>query len=286
MAKSETDRVLEAHAPLESSPAPAEQPTSPAGAGKPLLIDSSCSAHSENLGALMGALACAQAALTGAIKLSKNPHLRNRYADLLSVWSAWQEVGPAHGLGLVQMTESSSTCVRVISMLGHSSGQWVRSVLELPWEASKGITQAQAIGSALTYARRYALAALVGVCPEDDDGNAAGAPRGEREHNGREHTRPEPVPDRAAPSMNPDQRKKANSNLARRGVEKFGGDPLAESAFYYWLGKIGFPHDEAKGRASISQATDAQVLDATRRLPNATEADISRLRQTVEASAA
>lgn len=148
----------------------------PGGPGPTLAIQGS--AHTEQLGQLMGALAQAQGSLRGALKDAANPHLRNKYADLGSVWDAWQEVGPRCKLGMSQVSEANAQTVTVTTILGHSSGQWIRSALTLPWQAQKGITDAQAIGSALTYARRYGLAALVGVCPEDDDGNGAGRPGG------------------------------------------------------------------------------------------------------------
>lgn len=198
---------------LESSATPADLPTSPAGEGKPAPgpaqeqtavnlspapvpvhwlhncptappIPIAGSAHSEQVGALMAALAEAQGGLRGALKDAQNPHLRNKYADLSSVWAAWQDVGPECGLALVQTTEANERTVTVTTMLGHNSGQWVRGSLTLPWSAQKGITDAQAIGSALTYARRYGLAALVGVCPEDDDGNTAGRPAEQPRING------------------------------------------------------------------------------------------------------
>lgn len=180
-------------------PAPGPEPAitpAPAGGGAfapaPApggLVDIAHSCHTEQIGDLMAALARAQVRLRGALKDAANPHLRNKYADLSSIWNAWQEVGPAEGLALMQPAEASAGFVTVHTHLGHASGQWVRSTLKLPWEPQKGITPAQAIGSALTYARRYALAALVGVCPEDDDGNAAGntegrAPAGEAAKNG------------------------------------------------------------------------------------------------------
>lgn len=155
--------------------APAQVQSAP-----PRVVEIAHSCHTEQIGDLMAALARAQVRLRGALKDAQNPHLRNRYADLASVWNAWQEVGPAEGLALMQPAEASGTFVTVHTHLGHSSGQWMRSTLKLPWEQQKGITPAQAIGSALTYARRYALASLVGVCPEDDDGNAAGNTEGQR----------------------------------------------------------------------------------------------------------
>ena len=56
----------------------------------------------------------------------------------------------------------------LVSLLGHLSGQWIKSVI--PINPSKN--DIQALGAAITYCRRYALAALVGVCPEDDDGES------------------------------------------------------------------------------------------------------------------
>lgn len=162
------------------APGPAQEvPHVAVGAFAPAPVPVSGSAHSPSIGLLMQALACAQASLRGALRDSQNPHLRNKYADLASVWSAWQEAGPQHGLGIVQLTEADSRSVTVHTQLGHASGEWMRSSLTLPWEQGKGVTPAQAIGSALTYARRYALAALVGVCPEDDDGASSGRPREE-----------------------------------------------------------------------------------------------------------
>ncbi len=64
---------------------------------------------------------------------------------------------------------SDRTVVTVETYLIHKTGQWFKSVLSLP----VGKQDPQGHGSAITYARRYALGAMVGVCPEDDDGNAA-----------------------------------------------------------------------------------------------------------------
>ena len=58
--------------------------------------------QSEHINELAAALAKAQRTLKAAIKDSTNPHFRSRYADLASVWSAWQEVGPANGLAITQ----------------------------------------------------------------------------------------------------------------------------------------------------------------------------------------
>lgn len=117
------------------------------------------------------ALALAQAELEGATKDAKNPHFRSNYATLASVWEAWQNVGPKHGFSILQLVRDAGERqgIQLETILLHKSGASERSVSF--WPAVK--QDAQGYGSALTYARRYTLAAMVGVCPEDDDGNAA-----------------------------------------------------------------------------------------------------------------
>lgn len=106
-----------------------------------------------------------------AAKDKTNPHFGNRYADLASVWDACRDALTAHGLAVVQLPLSSheSRGVTIRTTLLHESGASLSSDLFLP--VAK--LDPQGFGSAITYGRRYALAAMVGVAPEDDDGNAA-----------------------------------------------------------------------------------------------------------------
>jgi len=127
-------------------------------------------AQSESIAALAAALCEAQFALESAQKDSLNPHFRSRYADLASVWNAARPALHKHGLSVVQAPEPCDNGIRLRTILLHKSGEWIDSVLTLP--ASR--QDAQGYGSAMTYARRYALAAMVGiVADDDDDGNAA-----------------------------------------------------------------------------------------------------------------
>lgn len=121
---------------------------------------------------LAGALCKAQAEMEGAKKDALNPHFRNKYADLASVWEAIRGPLTKNGLSVVQLLRSVQGGVEVETILLHSSGERISDVFAMP--ASKA--DAQGYGSAATYARRYALMALVGVAPEDDDGNAASKP--------------------------------------------------------------------------------------------------------------
>jgi hypothetical protein len=118
-------------------------------------------------------LAKAQAEIEGAKKDSANPHFRSKYADLASVWDAIREPLTKHGFCVTQeLTDAAEGCVRLMTTLGHKSGQVISSAFSLKL---KDPTNPQAAGSAITYMRRYALMAVTGVAPVDDDGNAATA---------------------------------------------------------------------------------------------------------------
>jgi len=115
-------------------------------------------------------LSKAQGAIKGALKDSLNPHFKAKYADLASVWDACREQLAKNELSVVQMPEVSETGgIAVETILMHSSGQWISSRFVMPLAKP----DAHGVGSAITYARRYALAAMVGIAPEDDDGNKA-----------------------------------------------------------------------------------------------------------------
>lgn len=132
--------------------------------------------RSKTIGALAGALAKTQASLSSAIKDSKNGHLGNTYADLASVWNAAREPLAANQLAVIQTTSSRETGAQYLTTtLAHSSGEWISGELKIGTEgANKGVNANQALGSSISYMRRYALAAIVGIIQEDDDGNDSG----------------------------------------------------------------------------------------------------------------
>jgi len=127
--------------------------------------------HSEQINELASALAKAQGQIEGAKKDKANPFYKSVYADLASVWDACRKPLSDNGLSVTQCPEEADNGIAIETMLLHSSGQWIKSRYTMP--VSK--LDAQAVGSAITYARRYALSAVVGIAPEDDDGNAAAA---------------------------------------------------------------------------------------------------------------
>jgi len=124
---------------------------------------------SENIGALAAALAKAQSQISGAVKDAANPFFKSRYADLESVWQACRKPLTDNGLSVVQTSRYTEHGLLLVTTLLHSSGEWISG--EMPVLVKDNSPQAQ--GSGLTYARRYALAALVGIYQTDDDGEAA-----------------------------------------------------------------------------------------------------------------
>jgi len=125
--------------------------------------------HSESLNELAVALAKAQGAIKGATRDADNPYFKSKYADLASVWDACRKALSDNGLSVVQTPSTEGAQIAVTTLLLHTSGQWIRDTLALTAKDEGP----QAAGSAITYARRYALASFVGVAPEDDDGEGA-----------------------------------------------------------------------------------------------------------------
>ncbi len=120
---------------------------------------------------LYTALSNAQGKIENAKKTSLNPHFKSKYTDLAAVWDACREAMTSEGLAVVQLPcEAPPGQVGLLTIITHKSGQSLQEKFFMP------VAQAnnpQAVGSALTYAKRYALLGAAGIAPEDDDGNAA-----------------------------------------------------------------------------------------------------------------
>jgi len=119
---------------------------------------------------LHGAMAMAFAEIEAATKSANNPHFKSKYADITAVIDAIKPALIKHGLFFTQHPQPSEDGVTVETVLHHASGESL-SLGSLYLPANK--RDAQGFGSALTYARRYALQTAFGVPTEDDDGNAA-----------------------------------------------------------------------------------------------------------------
>lgn len=124
---------------------------------------------SESITAIMPALIKAQGDFAPAVKAKVNPHFNSKYVPLDAVLDAIAGPLRANGIAILQQTDIEDGRTVLVTRLVHESGEWIAG--RYPVHPVKSDPQGE--GSALTYARRYALMALVGIAPEDDDGNAA-----------------------------------------------------------------------------------------------------------------
>lgn len=124
---------------------------------------------SESIKEIASAMNKAQAEMTAAKKDSKNPFFKSSYADLGSVVLALKEAFCNNGLSYVQVPLMEESSVGVTTRLMHSSGEWIEGTLTLPMAK----LDPQGAGSAITYARRYALQAMAGIPSADDDAEFA-----------------------------------------------------------------------------------------------------------------
>lgn len=177
--------------------------------------------RSETIVALAKALSQAQAEIQNPTKNTKNTFFGSKYADLSEVLNVTREVLPTFGLSVVQNPafDPQTTILSLETILLHESGEWMSSVIQSP--VPPQVTRdgkvlplgPQAIGSAITYLRRYGVAAIVGIAQEDDDAESLSDPNrrgGKDQPQGRAPTpqnqaasqRP-PNPDDRAPDPNP-----------------------------------------------------------------------------------
>ena len=124
---------------------------------------------SESIAALSKAIALSQLQVENASKNAKNPHFKSNYADLAEILNTVRPIFSANNIAIIQLPTFDSGVASVETMLCHESGEFISSVCSSP--VSK--QDAQGIGSAITYLRRYSLAAMCGIAQEDDDGNHA-----------------------------------------------------------------------------------------------------------------
>lgn len=125
---------------------------------------------SESVTAIFKALVSAQAVVGTAQKNKVNPHLKNKYADLGSVWDAIGPALEANKLAMLQTpTQSDDSKLHLETMIIHESGEWISEVMIMPLPKQ----DPQGYGSALSYARRYHASSMLGVVQDDDDAHSA-----------------------------------------------------------------------------------------------------------------
>jgi len=115
----------------------------------------------------------AQSEMAGATKSAANPFFKSKYANLEEVIRVVKTAFEANGLSFVQFPISGEGTAGVETIILHESGEFISNEFLLKCAKS----DPQGMGSAITYARRYGLQSACGIPSEDDDGNAASAPK-------------------------------------------------------------------------------------------------------------
>lgn len=204
--------------------------------------------HSELINELAAALAKAQGQMRAASKDAKNPHLGNTYATLSSIIEAAKEPLSANGLAFSQILSQGDGGLVLETILMHSSGQWLQSeVLVTAQAGNRGVNEVQQLGSSLTYYKRYALTALLGISisEEDDDGNAAPPPPKQTRQQAPHPRRHEEAKPPVATNTN-EAPKKANGN----GKGRVADDPASQ----FWATAGDMELTKEKARAILAAA--------------------------------
>ncbi len=126
--------------------------------------------QSPTIGKIASAMAQFQKELTPASKDSKNPYFNSNYSDISEVLKACQKLLGENNIALNQgsYTDTKTGLFSVWTQLTHTSGEYIRTGVAV----SLGKKDNHSIGAALTYGRRYGLAAMCGISQADDDGNS------------------------------------------------------------------------------------------------------------------
>jgi hypothetical protein len=188
--------------------------------------------QSDTLAKLAPALVKAQATMGVALKDSTNPHFRSKYADLTSIITASRDALTENGLAVLQRSHPNDKGVHLETVILHASGEWISDGgLFLP--ASK--LDPQGFGSAITYCRRYAYAAMLGIVQDDDDGNAASQPRPVVKQTAAPAPAPKPAPEKTAAEQLADL---FDATPATTPTSAVGGDTGANAdAYTFKFGK-------------------------------------------------
>lgn len=147
--------------------------------------------HSDSIKSLAGALVLFRSQLVQPIKDKTNPFLKNKYVPLEGVVEAVDKGIHGTGLTYTQSVSGGDKSITVTTVIMHESGEWLElDGLTLPMAKQ----DAQAGGSAITYARRYSLSAAFGITSDtDDDGDKASRRQDTNRADGRRESGAQPA---------------------------------------------------------------------------------------------
>lgn len=176
---------------------------------------------SDSIGQLMAALSKAQAKFS-AIPKNKVANIKSdkgsysyKFADLADIIGVVTPHLAANGLSISQHPEQGDKGIIVTSLLGHESGEWLESTYTVPGATST----AQSVGSIITYARRYALAAILGVAPDEDVDGEQEAPKTTQTRSAPQQPAPTPAPAPRAGNLTSEQAGRLHKRLGAIGIK-------------------------------------------------------------------
>jgi len=179
---------------------------------------------SENIGELTKALVIMQGQLKPVARDAVNPFFKSRYTTLDSIWGNCRPCLVANELAISQTIGTYDGKMSLETILFHSSGQYIGNSFELPCK----IDNMQMLGSAITYARRYAISGLLGIVADEDDD-------GETHRTTQSPTKQQPKPSTATTEPEKavqEELQKAGVESEVESVEKI---PQTAVEFYNWL---------------------------------------------------
>lgn len=189
---------------------------------------------SENITKITEALFRFQSICESPKKDSYNPHFKSKYASLESVMNAVVPALRETGLLLLQDPVREGNSIGVKTRIIHKSGEWIEFE---PVIVSAGKQDGHGVGSALTYARRYAISTALGLATEDDDGNAAANPQTKQQPKQQAQRRQQSPP----PVADPPQQQSGSGNPLKRlfaiAKEKGISDKALKGLTYYYFNK-------------------------------------------------
>ena len=154
--------------------------------------------RSESISNISKSLSAMQGEITDGVRDSKGGH--GKYADLAQLLQIVRPLLAKHKMSFTQHPSVDEHNICLTSLLIHESGEWIESTLLLKIPPARGANESQAVGSGITYARRYACSSIFGISQEDDDGQYKGAVA-PKDTTPKSYVTPKPAPKPVAPPV-------------------------------------------------------------------------------------
>lgn len=217
---------------------------------------------SESIMEIAKALCQFQAEIKNPANSANNPFFKSKYAPLNEILNLVRPSLSKYGLSVLQMPSSNDGDVVITTLLMHSSGEWIEFC---PLRMKPAKNDPQGIGSAITYGRRYALSAILGISSEDDDdGNSASDNSHQQNNSGKSKDNKQDKQAGKIATISPAQQKALFATAKERG---YGPAQVKDKMLEIFKGVI----------KSTSELTPAQMEELLQAFPTDTHDDWATL---------